>query len=152
MAKTILVGRVSVKVRPDTSTFRKELQAEVEKASKNVKAEVGVRLASINEIRRELVQRIREVNASIKGDDRYALRTTAKADFDCHGLRRQIERCREAIEAENRANPLELHTKVDRDDLHEYLQYIKDVKVDVKIDVDKLALAAAAAPRPGMPR
>ena len=73
MAKTVIVGRVSVKVWPDTGSFKQKLKAELEQATKDAKAEVDVTFDPA-QMARELRDKVKDLNALVKGRKGFMVR------------------------------------------------------------------------------
>ena len=83
-----LVGKVAIKVIPDTEDFRDELKRGVERESQGVEAEVDAKIKSDNQIKESLLKSVHRVNGEIKGDDRYAVKVPVKLDED--GVKSQL--------------------------------------------------------------
>lgn len=75
----VTVGRVSIKVLPDTSDFRKDLKRKLEAITKNLKAEVGATVRA-SELARELRSAVRDVNAVAKVSDSLKLKVPVVID------------------------------------------------------------------------
>ncbi|WP_367137889.1 hypothetical protein [Saccharothrix sp. HUAS TT1] len=80
------VGKVSVKVVPDTSKFRKELQAQLTKSVKGIKVKVPVQLDTKG-VRAQLAALKKQINAT-KG--------TAKVDVDLDKTKKNLSEVAEA--------------------------------------------------------
>jgi phage-related protein len=74
---TAVIGRVAIKVMPDTSDFKSDLEESLKKATSGVEIEVPVRVDD-SQVRAEVARSVRAVNASIKGDDAFKIKLRAQ--------------------------------------------------------------------------
>lgn len=89
MAKTVIVGKVSIRVWPDTRLFRKALEADVAKAVAGVDGEVEVEpKVSDTALRVSLLEAIRKANLLAKNNPAY--RFTIYADVEMSRLKQKL--------------------------------------------------------------
>lgn len=81
--KTVIVGKVSIRVWPDTKGFRKKLQADVKAAAAGVEVKVEVEpVVSATALAASVLRAVREVNALIKNNPIYAIRIPVIVEKD----------------------------------------------------------------------
>ena len=82
MSKSVIIGRVSIRVWPDTSQFRKTLEAELKAATKDVAAIVDVDFDTV-QMAKTLRDRIKELNAAIKGAKGFTVNVSTSIEMIC---------------------------------------------------------------------
>lgn len=95
-----VIGRISVKVLPDTSDFKEKLRAELEKIERQVKGEITLH-AKLDDtgLRRNILETVRKINAEIKGKDVYKVKLGAQVD----GSRASVAKAIREIQARAKA-------------------------------------------------
>jgi hypothetical protein len=113
-----IVGKVAVKVIPDTGDFKTRLKRDLEKVEKSLRIKVPTS-ADMTGAHRDALQGVREINAQMKAHA-VRLRTTV----DESSLRQtaaEVERMRD------RLSPLKVETKVDTKGLSKFLRFLSNI-------------------------
>src|SRR5690606_13683887 len=129
MAGTAVIGRVSVRVWPDTSGFKRELKRKLEGIDAVVKIPVepdgrGAE-RKLRQIYRELQRQVQEIEIPV--------------DLEKKSLQRQKDQLRDAFK-----DVAKVKVKLDRDSLDKLNDDVKDsrqkltIDTDLRIDKDKL--------------
>lgn len=104
MADTVIVGRIAIRVLPDTSDFRPELRAKLAKETAGVNAEVPVDAILRAEGLKEKVRaKAEEVSREV----------VLKLKATVNSLRKRIVELTKEAEAQSKADPISFSTEVD---------------------------------------
>lgn len=74
-----VIGRVSVKVLPDTDEFRIKAEAELEKIEDKLEVKVRATIDATG-LKRDILQKVRQLNKDLKRNDAYKIRLNADID------------------------------------------------------------------------
>ncbi|PSL04137.1 phage-related protein [Haloactinopolyspora alba] len=136
----VVIGKVSVKVFPDTSAFRKNLKGQLKKIEKstdaiNVKVDAGDALRELERTTREMQAEIREsdLTAQVNVDGEKA---QADARAATKRIQDQIKKIKLEYDADDRGS---LQEAIDR--INEELRRLDLEKLEVELDRDSLDAA-----------
>lgn len=103
MADTVIVGRVAIRVLPDTDGFKERLRRDLEKETAGVDATVPVEGEfQGEEMEEELRRKVKELS------DRFAIKIKSQMD----SLRSRISGLTKEAEAQSKADPIDLTTRI----------------------------------------
>lgn len=132
-----VIGRVAIKVIPDTGDLRSDTRREVEAATSGLEAEIGFTA--------DVQDAVREVRRALDDAQRAAQSVTIRFDVDNESealaALRTIDRERARVDG----NRVELNVDLNRDDLEaarELIQEQVDQAARVRIELDNAAFAA----------
>jgi phage-related protein len=118
-----IIGRIGVKVLPDTDSFRKEARAKLAAIEKGLKFVVPTTL-DITGAKRDLITALRGVNAENKTMDSRKVRLYTK--IDTSGMRGELAAYRREAQAMAKAQPIKIKADL--------------VGANVKLELDKSSL------------
>lgn len=131
------VGRVSVRVVPNTEQFRSRLEKSLKRETKGIKVEIPVKLKDLKKVKAELDTLTRTRTAKIRletvGDQEKVSDQTAnlrlRPDVDLSSIQRQLNSRRWKIDVNVDVDTTAAALKLD--------ELARDRKVNMKVDVDK---------------
>lgn len=148
MPNAVPIGKVAIKVLPDTSTFKRDTEVKLEK----IEQQLTVKLSTVIDItsaKRDLLEKLRVFNNENKSMDSRKVRLTAK--IDTAGMRRSIrDTVREfniaardqhvklnadLIAADLKLTLTDENKKLAEHDINDWVKHVSPVKVEVKLDV-----------------
>lgn len=97
MSDDAVIGKVKVRVEPDTSKFKEQARLKLERIEPQLKAlTVGVKVSETT-LRSEAAKAVREVNKTLKADDRYKVKFSATISHigmyaDARAARKEFQR------------------------------------------------------------
>jgi phage-related protein len=129
--KAAVIGRVAVKVAPDTSSFKTETKKALDRIEKSLRVKIPTTV-DMTGARRDALTGVRELNATLK---RHAVRIRTEVDRAAmKQTASEIERLRERI------SPVEVKVKVNTNPLRKLLSFMANIGASAA----KFAAAAAA--------
>lgn len=153
-----IIGRISVKVLPDTDSFRKEAKVKLAAIEKGLKFVVPTTL-DITGAKRDLLGVLRDLNAENKTMDSRKIRLYVKISTD--GMRGQLAKYRREATAMAKAQPVKIKAdlvsatatleldkeslKHVRDQLEHWRRGIDPLKVSVKLEYSSVSAMAVSA-------
>ncbi|MFG3223256.1 hypothetical protein ACGF07_00525 [Kitasatospora sp. NPDC048194] len=155
-----VIGRVSVKVLPDTDDFRAKAQVQLDRIEKQLKVIVGAKIDATG-LQRDLITQIREVNAKNKTTD--ARKVRFYTTIDSTGMSRAIQQAVRDLQARARDRKIKFRAddvevsgdvKLELDqgnldkikhDLEHWRDKVSPLKVEVKLDIANGTGAAISA-------
>lgn len=105
MAKTVIIGKVAVKVHPDTTGFKREAERELRDDERRMEFRIPTKL-NIAGALRDLVAELRKINAENKVMDSRKVRVYAK--IETSDLDRQYHQLRRDLEELSRLRPVQI--------------------------------------------
>ncbi|WP_327068721.1 phage tail protein [Kitasatospora sp. NBC_01302] len=155
-----IVGRVSVKVLPDTDDFRAKAQVQLDRIEKQLKVTVSAKIDATG-LQRDLLTQIREINARNKTTD--ARKVRFYTAISTAGMSRAIQQA--ARDLQQRARDKKITFRADdvevtgdikleldqanldkiKHDLEHWRDKVSPLKVEVKLDIANGAGAAVSA-------
>lgn len=153
-----VIGRVSVRVLPDTSDFRKKAQDDLDRIEKRLAVEIPAKPVMTGFLS-ELLKEIREINRQNRSQDSRKIRLHTKLSLSNVGeeLRKAIRRYEDAARSEKvslktRLDTTNMDLKVSEQSLRRMTDQLKDwrddispLKIQVEPDVAATASAAVSA-------
>lgn len=123
MAVGQVIGRVSVKVMPDTSDFRKDLKPKLEKIEQQTKLKIHATLDQTG-LKSEILKTIRELNAEIRTKDAYKIKF--RAGISTVGLRNEVREAQRKLSSEARlGNDVLIKVELDNKTLEKVTRELK---------------------------
>jgi hypothetical protein len=150
MADTVIVGRVAVRVLPDTDGFRRQLQREIKEQTSGVDATVPVDAdLQAQDLEEKLKAKVEELS------DKFAVRIQTTLE----NLRRKVAETTKVAEAQSKLNPIKMSTTIDGtvnvseeavlNNVKRLMGKLKGfwqkIKVSVGTDLDQASLAKTKA-------
>ncbi|MEU9126579.1 hypothetical protein AB0D08_00425 [Kitasatospora sp. NPDC048540] len=155
-----IIGRVSVKVLPDTDDFRRDAQKQLDRIEKQLKIKVAVKIDTTG-LQRDLLTQIKEINAKNKTTDArkvrfYSTISTAGMNKAINDAVRELQARATGKTIKFRADDVEVtgDIKLELDqanldkikhDLEHWRDKVSPLKVEVKLDIANGAGAAVSA-------
>jgi phage-related protein len=153
-----IIGRISVKVLPDTDSFRKEAKVKLAAIEKGLKFVVPTTL-DITGAKRDLLTVLRELNAENKTMNSRKIRLYAQISTD--GMRGELAKYRREATAMAKTNPVKIKAELvaanatlelDKDSLKHVKQQIEHwrrgidpLKISVKLEYGSVSAMAVSA-------
>ena len=134
MAATLVVGRVAIRVFPDTSKFREELRGKLEKETANLDAEVPVEaeLTGEEKVREDLRAMVKELSNKF----------VVEINTQLENIAAKMKALTKKAEAQSKADPIDLAVTLNEDALRGMRSGIRRSIADVvQRDIRKALLA-----------
>jgi phage-related protein len=156
-AGSTIVGRIAVKVVPDTSKFKEQAQAGIERAERGLKATVHAKLDT-NSLKRSAIAAIREINNENKTIGARKIKFRATIDTGnfrsvVRDARRELQRIANegALKFDvDKLDVAQAKLTLDRDSLDDierqldrWRKRVSPIKVEVEPNLDGIAIASA---------
>lgn len=106
-----LIGRVAVKVLPDTSDFRRRAKAQLDAIEKGLEITVGAKLDTTG-LRRDMLQEIRKINAENRATDSRKIKFYATVDGSSAQMREQLTKALRKMQADADGRRLVIKTDI----------------------------------------
>lgn len=155
-----IIGRVSVKVMPDTSDFRRDAERQLDRIEEHLEVTVATKI-DITGAKRDLLEAVRKMNAENRSKDHlkvqlYTALNTAGANEE---ISKAVRKFQARVDAENRRVKIEadlvaadLKAELDEDSLDDvkrkiehWRRKISPVKIQVQLDLSQTANIATTA-------
>ncbi|PCG86353.1 hypothetical protein CIB93_08965 [Streptomyces sp. WZ.A104] len=155
-----VVGRISIRVLPDTSEFKDKAKRELERIEQQLKVTIGTKIDTSG-ARRGVLEAVRDINRDNRSTDSRKIRFYTT--ISTHGMRTAVERA--ARELQSKANDRKIAFEIDevrgagkvalvldeesaektKKDIEDWAKHISPVKVDVELNFPTGATTAVSA-------
>lgn len=112
----VIIGKVAVKVVPDTTDFRRDTQRKLDAEEKRLTAVVQTK-ADLTGAKRDLLEGIRELNAENRSRDAYKVKLYTTLDLGTVRMREELNKAVRRYEELSRTNQVDLQTGLDKPNL-----------------------------------
>lgn len=149
-----VIGRVSVRVLPDTSEFRRKAQTDLDRIEKQLEVEVPAKLDT-SSLLRSMLEEVREINRQNKAQDSRKIRLYTRIDTGTipNELRKAIRRYEDLAKAEkvklkSTLDATDLDIKISDQSLRDMSDQLKDWRdrnspQKIKLELEWPTVAAA---------
>ncbi|MET8111178.1 phage tail protein [Streptomyces prasinus] len=152
-----VIGRVSVRVLPDTSNFRRQAEKQLDRIEKQIKPVAIHTRLDMTGFTRDMIKQIREINRVNRTTDARKIRFKTMISVD--GMNQEIKRAVRALQARADSadkvefrggiNAADVDLKISDQSLRDMTEQLKDWRDDnsplkIKIEPDMSAIAGAA--------
>lgn len=110
----VVIGRVSVKVWPDTSEFRRKLKDDLEREEERLKVLIPIDFDKRQALR-ALRNTVRELNAEVRDQDKYKVKL--QATISDKGMKKEVRRAAEKMTALAKDDKVKFKAEVNADAL-----------------------------------